>query len=156
MCRPALVEFWVTTSPIRRSSLSSQPIRWKPVCHLSSFSKPSLCTSSFSQKLGGDELAFFLQGNGFKEVSDYHGWKRIDWLYDLSNMVDRCIALSFRFQDEGGREAFSAGEPFEMHRWAVLAEKLEIFCPFHSDRACRTLIVGSQVSSWVLWLELTQ
>ena len=73
-----------------------------------------LCFVTSASMLDGEDFAFFeffLQRNSCKGVSDYYGWKRIDWLHDLSEVVNHFIQLGFRFQEKGCREAFNAGEP---------------------------------------------
>ena len=64
--------------------------------------------------LNGDELEFF-KGGVPHGVSEWNGWLKTLGLQHAADMVDRCIALGFRFE-EGGHEAFVARLPFRMYR----------------------------------------
>ena len=62
--------------------------------------------------LEGEDLAFFTKASILS--ANYTGWETIDHA-NITDLVDRSIALGFRFS-EGGREAYHAEKDFEMYR----------------------------------------
>ena len=75
--------------------------------------KPKINRILFRESvIEGDDLAFFMQLS--PPSADLHGWKTI-YPVNITDLVDRSIALGFRFS-EGGREAYHAEKDFEMYR----------------------------------------